>query len=38
MTLDLADRIYIVVNGAVAFVGTPQEMEESKAVEKYLMV
>lgn len=38
LTLDLADRIYIIVNGAVAFVGTPQEMEESKAVEKYLMV
>jgi len=38
MTVDLADRIYIIVNGAVAFVGTPQEMEESKAVEKYLMV
>jgi branched-chain amino acid transport system ATP-binding protein len=38
MTLDLADRIYIIVNGGVAFVGTPQEMEESKAVEKYLMV
>jgi len=38
LTLDLADRIYIIVNGGVAFVGTPQEMEESKAVEKYLMV
>ena len=38
LTLDLADRIYIIVNGAVAFVGTPQEMEESKAIEKYLMV
>ncbi len=38
LTLDLSDRIYIIVNGGVAFVGTPQEMEESKAVEKYLMV
>ncbi len=38
MTLDLANRIYIIVNGGVAFVGTPQEMEESKAVEKYLML
>ena len=38
LTLDLADRIYIIVNGGVAFVGTPQEMEQSKAVEKYLMV
>ena len=38
MTLDLADRIYIVVNGAIAFIGTPEEMQKSKAVEKHLMV
>ena len=38
MTLDLADRIYIVVNGAIAFVGTPEEVQEGKAVEKYLML
>jgi branched-chain amino acid transport system ATP-binding protein len=38
MTLDLADRIYIMVNGAIAFTGTPEEMQESKAVEKYLML
>ncbi len=38
MTVDLSKRIYIIVNGAVAFVGTAQEMEESRAVEKYLMV
>jgi ABC-type branched-subunit amino acid transport system ATPase component len=38
LTLDLADRIYIIVNGGVAFAGTPREMEESKAVEKYLML
>jgi branched-chain amino acid transport system ATP-binding protein len=38
MTLDLADRIYIMVSGAIAFTGTPEEMQESKAVEKYLML
>lgn len=38
MTLDLADRIYIMVNGAIAFTGTPQEVQEGKAVEKYLML
>lgn len=38
MTLDLADRIYIMVNGAIAFQGTPQEVQEGKAVEKYLML
>jgi branched-chain amino acid transport system ATP-binding protein len=38
LTVGLGKRIYIIVNGAIAFVGTPQEMEESKAVEKYLML
>ena len=38
MTLDLADRIYIMVNGAIAFTGTPEEMQEAKAVEKHLML
>ena len=38
LTLDLADRIYIMVSGAIAFMGTPQEVEEGKAVEKYLML
>lgn len=38
MTMGLADRIYIMVNGAIAFEGTPQEMQEGKAIEKYLMI
>ena len=38
LTLELADRIYIMVSGAIAFMGTPQEVQESKAVEKYLML
>jgi branched-chain amino acid transport system ATP-binding protein len=38
LTLDLADRIYIMVSGAIAFMGTPQEVTEGKAVEKYLML
>lgn len=38
LTLGLADRIYIMVSGAIAFMGTPDEVTEGKAVEKYLML
>ncbi len=38
LSLDMADRIYIMVSGAIAFMGTPQEVQEGKAVEKYLML
>jgi branched-chain amino acid transport system ATP-binding protein len=38
LTLGLADRIYIMVSGAIAFMGTPEEVTEGKAVEKYLML
>jgi branched-chain amino acid transport system ATP-binding protein len=38
LSLDLADRTYIMMNGAIVFEGTPEELEGSEAIEKYLLV
>ena len=38
MTFELADLIYIIVNGRVEFTGTSENVQNSGAIEKYLMV
>ena len=38
LSLELADRTYIMMNGAIVFEGTPEELQQSQAIEKYLLV
>jgi ABC-type multidrug transport system ATPase subunit len=38
LSLELADRTYIMMNGAIVFEGTPEELQGSEAIQKYLLV
>lgn len=38
LSLELADRTYIMMNGAIVFEGTSEELQGSQAIEKYLLV
>ena len=36
VALEISDRVYVMLNGSVAFHGTVPELREAKAIEKYL--
>ncbi len=38
VALEISDRVYVMLNGAVAFHGTVSQVREEKAVEKYIHI
>ncbi len=38
LAMDLSDKIFMMVNGAIAYRGTPAEVKSSGAIESFLML